>query len=120
MIGNFFRFNTCQGMWSGGCKKAEYETEIAENKFYFAFESKNCSNTYITEKFFRTLRHNIIPVVFQPNREFYEVFAPPDSFIHAQDFDFDAKKLAEYLHKVFIFFNLIFHKISIVYLYCLQ
>jgi alpha-1,3-fucosyltransferase len=70
---------------------------LNSNKFYLSFESKNCSN-YITEKFFRILRYNIIPVVFQPKKEFYLQIAPPHSFIHAQDFDNDAKKLGDYLN----------------------
>ena len=35
-------------------------TELLHNKFYLSFESKNCSD-YITEKFWRILRHNVIP-----------------------------------------------------------
>ncbi len=73
--------------------------QLQGNKFYLSFESKNCTN-YITEKFWRTLRSGLIPVVFQPNREFYEMIAPPNSYIHAQDFDFDAEKLASYLNLV--------------------
>ena len=73
--------------------------ELKTNKFYLSFESKNCSN-YITEKFWRILRHNLIPVVFQPNKVFYESMAPPGSFIHAQDFDYDPIKLGVYLNSV--------------------
>ena len=58
--------------------------QINRNKFYFSFESKNCSNTYITEKFYRILRFNLIPVVIQPAKHIYEMIAPPNSFIHAQ------------------------------------
>ena len=58
--------------------------QINRNKFYFSFESKNCSNTYITEKFYRMLRFNLIPVVIQPAKHIYEMIAPPNSFIHAQ------------------------------------
>lgn len=92
----------------GKCNKysnCEIE-EIKNSKFYFSFESKNCSNLYITEKFFRILRYNVIPVVIQPNRVFYEKIAPPNSFIHAADFDYDARKLAEYLEKVAGDYNL--------------
>ena len=66
------------------CESREFKL----NKFYLSFESRNCTN-YITEKLWRILRTNMIPVVIQPSREFYEQVAPPDSFIHAQDFDFD-------------------------------
>ena len=70
---------------------------LNSNKFYLAFESKNCSN-YITEKFWRILRYNIVPVVFQPSKQFYLKIAPPNSFIHSEDFGHDPKKLGEYLH----------------------
>lgn len=35
--------------------------------------------------------------MIQPNREFYEKIAPPKSFIHLEDFDYDVKKLSNYL-----------------------
>jgi hypothetical protein len=79
--------------------------EFNNSLFYLSFESKNCSN-YITEKLWRILNTNMIPVVFQPNKIFYELNAPPDSFIHAQDFDFDPVKLANYLDSVSRDFNL--------------
>ena len=74
-------------------------SQLAYNKFYLAFESTNCTD-YITDKFWRSLSLGLIPVVIQPSRESYERVAPPDSFIHAQDFNFDAKLLAQYLLKV--------------------
>ena len=67
--------------------------------FYLSFESVNCTD-YLTEKLWRILRTNMIPVVLQPSKENYLRIAPPDSFIHAEDFDFDAKKLANYLDVV--------------------
>ncbi len=42
----------------------------------------------------------MIPVVLQPNKEFYNKMAPKNSFIHASDFNYDTKKLGEYLKKV--------------------
>ena len=69
------------------------------NKFYLAFESVNCSD-YITEKFWRSLAFGLIPIVFQPSKESYNRVAPVDSFIHAQDFDYDMEKLANYLLKI--------------------
>lgn len=107
-LGNIFDYGRCGAFRGAGNCEIE---EFSEAKFFFSFESKNCSNTYITEKFYRILRHNLIPVLLQPNREFYERIAPPDSFIHAQDFGFDAERLGEYLQKVsveFHVFNIIF------------
>ncbi len=69
------------------------------HKFYLAFETRNCTD-YITEKFWRSLDHDLIPVVIQPSRRSYERLAPPNSFIHASDFGYDPKKLATYLEKV--------------------
>jgi glycoprotein 3-alpha-L-fucosyltransferase len=58
------------------------------------------SSDYITEKFWRSLSYDIVPVVLQPTRDYYEKRAPPNSFIHAGDFDYDMARLAEYLTKV--------------------
>lgn len=93
-FGGLIKYGSC-----GRHSKCEIN-EINTSKFYFSFESKNCSNVYITEKFYRMLRFNIIPVVLQPNREFYEKIAPPDSFIHAQDFGFNGAELGKYLDRV--------------------
>lgn len=81
--------------------------EFNRNKFYLSFESKNCSN-YLTEKLWRILRTNLIPVVLQPSRQFYQLNAPPNSFIHAEDFDYDPVKLATYLKRVASNFELYF------------
>jgi len=75
------------------------EQQLKRNKFYLSFESQNCTN-YITEKFWRILNANAIPIVLQPSKDFYDLIAPPNSYIHAQDFDYDASKLANYLDLV--------------------
>ena len=86
--------------------KSDCETDLQMmNKFYLAFESANCSD-YITESFWRSLEFGIIPVVFQPAKKYYEFVAPFHSFIHAQDFGFDMKRLAEYMVKVSSNFSL--------------
>jgi hypothetical protein len=89
------------GLTSSSCPRdSACELNLLTNhKFFLAFESKNCS-FYITEKFWRTLRLGLIPIVFQPAKQFYESIAPSNSFIHAQDFNFDAKRLAMYLNEV--------------------
>lgn len=69
-----------------------------------SFESVNCTD-YLTEKLWRILRTGMIPVVLQPNKANYIKIAPPGSFIHAEDFDFDAERLATYLNKVSLDFN---------------
>jgi glycoprotein 3-alpha-L-fucosyltransferase len=74
-------------------------TTMRSYKFFLALESRNCTD-YITEKFWRSLSHGLIPVVIQPPRHFYEKLAPPNSFIHAGDFSFNAQKLADFLTRV--------------------
>jgi hypothetical protein len=79
--------------------------QVQANMFYLSFESKNCTS-YITEKFWRILRTNLIPVVIQPPKLFYELIAPKNSFIHAQDFDYDPVELSKYLQRVSSNFSL--------------
>lgn len=63
-------------------------------KFYLAFENTVCTD-YITEKFWRTLGWNSVPVVL--TKEYYGPdVVPPGSFISVQDFP-SVKALAEYL-----------------------
>ncbi|RNA33751.1 Alpha-(1-3)-fucosyltransferase 6-like [Brachionus plicatilis] len=63
-------------------------------------EKNSLSRNYITEKFWRSLDFNLIPIVFQPNKEHYERIAPANSFIHLADFGYDSKKLSDYLNLV--------------------
>ncbi|BHF67890.1 Alpha-(1,3)-fucosyltransferase 7 [Sparganum proliferum] len=66
-------------------------------KFYLAFENSNCED-YITEKFFENaLKHDMVPVVMGAPRESYCALAPPNSFIHVDDFSSPAE-LADYLN----------------------
>ena len=51
----------------------------------------------MTEKFFRILAYNVIPVVF--NGANMSAIAPPHSYINAEDFS-SVKELAEYLTMV--------------------
>lgn len=79
--------------------------KLQTSKFYLSFENQNCTS-YITEKFWRSLNNNLIPIVMQPNREFYERIAPPNSFVHMEDFDHDVEKLTAYLNRVGTEFDL--------------
>ena len=94
---------------SDECKRdSPCELELFEsNKFFLALENQNCSD-YITEKFWRSLSFDLIPVVIQPNKEFYMRIAPENSFIHAADFEYDLKKLGDHLNKVADNFDLYF------------
>lgn len=64
-------------------------------KFYLSFENSLCDD-YITEKFFNILKHNTVPVALGAPKKDYEKIAPPNSFIHADDFD-TPEDLAKYL-----------------------
>ncbi|KAL7058224.1 hypothetical protein AAHC03_016770 [Spirometra sp. Aus1] len=55
-------------------------------KFYLSFENCHCEG-YITEKFFsNALRVGMVPIVYGPPKDEYEARAPPNSFIHVDDF----------------------------------
>ena len=62
-------------------------------KFYFAFENSLCTD-YVTEKFFKILPEDIIPVVYGNGS--YSSYVPKSGFINAFDFQ-TTKHLAEYL-----------------------
>ena len=53
-------------------------------QFYLAFENSLCAD-YITEKFFKVLEYNVIPVVL--NGVNMTKFAPKHSYIDIKDFD---------------------------------
>ena len=71
-------------------------------RFYLSFENSLCTD-YITEKFFRTMKFNIIPVVY--NGADMSVYAPPNSYIDALAFK-SVSALAAYLKKVTLTFVL--------------
>lgn len=79
-----------------------------------AFENSNC-HEYITEKLYKNaygqndLDYLVIPVVMGAPKEEYLKRAPPNSFIHVNDFE-SAKHLADYL-------NLLDHNDQLYYNY---
>ena len=54
-----------------------------EYKFYLAFENALCPD-YVTEKFFRTLKLPVVPVVMGGDN--YKNLVPPGSFIDVNNF----------------------------------
>ena len=88
----------------GGCGKNQNEScskgcmdKLETNyKFFLAFENSHCRD-YVTEKAFRTLSYNLVPV--EMGGADYKKILPPHSFIHAHDFK-SPKELADYLKLV--------------------
>ncbi len=69
-----------------------YDMIETKYKFYLSFENSIC-NDYVTEKFFKIIDHNIIPIVYGGAN--YSQIAPPHSYINA--LDFTPEKLGNYL-----------------------
>ena len=65
-------------------------------KFYLAFENSRCRE-YITEKFWNNLAHGMVPIVMGAEMEDYELLAPPNSFIHVDNFT-STKALGDYIN----------------------
>jgi alpha-1,3-fucosyltransferase len=66
---------------------------LEKYKFYLALENSLCPD-YVTEKFYRALANNVIPIVY--GGADYNQYAPPHSYVNIADFK-SPKELAEYL-----------------------
>jgi len=77
------------------CSRGDSRCEelLKTYKFYLAFENVACTD-YVTEKFWRTLDWEVVPVVL--SKDIYDPIAPSGSFISVDDFP-SVKALAEYL-----------------------
>ena len=64
--------------------KQGFASLVPKYKFYLGFENSNCFE-YVTEKFWKTLGHNIVPIV--RGSADYKQIAPENSFINANDFE---------------------------------
>ncbi|KAJ8043914.1 Alpha-(1,3)-fucosyltransferase 4 [Holothuria leucospilota] len=71
---------------------------LGKYKFYLSLEN-SCCEEYITEKFWRALEMGLVPVVVGAPFEHYKKYAPPNSFIHVDEFD-SLTHLAMYLIQV--------------------
>jgi alpha-1,3-fucosyltransferase len=69
-----------------------YDMIESTYKFYLSFENAICPD-YVTEKFFKILAHDIIPIVY--GGVDYAQYAPPHSYIDARKFK--PEELAAYL-----------------------
>ncbi|KAL7058000.1 hypothetical protein AAHC03_016982 [Spirometra sp. Aus1] len=80
------------------CPKGQacFEMLSKQYKFYLSFENNNCDG-YITEKFFlNALGFGMVPIVYGASREEFYQRAPPNSYIHVDDFE-NVEQLAKYL-----------------------
>lgn len=68
---------------------------LGKYKFYLSLEN-SCCDDYVTEKFWRALEMGLVPIVVGAPYEHYVKFGPPNSFIHADQFD-SMTQLAVYL-----------------------
>ncbi|KAI3380435.1 hypothetical protein SNEBB_001661 [Seison nebaliae] len=85
----------------GRCFQQSYTKNIQKNtyKFYLALENSQCED-YVTEKLWvNSFQNYLIPIVKGPKKSSYEKIAPPNSFIHLDDF-YSTKELASFLSKV--------------------
>ena len=78
------------------CGKHCFRDIERKYKFYFAFEKCYCDQ-YLTEKVFRTLNYNIIPIVLGGAN--YSGILPEHSYIDVHDFK-SPKHLAHYLKEL--------------------
>ena len=72
---------------------------MSKFKYYLSFESTMCRD-YISEKFYKAFHHGLIPIVSGPKRQYYEQFAPNDSFIHLDDENRDVRRLMKRLEEI--------------------
>uniref|UniRef100_A0AC35U3N5 Fucosyltransferase n=1 Tax=Rhabditophanes sp. KR3021 TaxID=114890 RepID=A0AC35U3N5_9BILA len=87
------KFGYCNGKPYPEMLKSE-EREMYEHfYFYIAAENTDCTD-YITEKYWKRIRYNSIPIVSV--RKIYENHVPPHSFIAMDDFN-SGKEMALYL-----------------------
>ena len=91
----------------GKCFNSSYNikkitTFVKNYKFYLSFEnSLHCPN-YVTEKFWRNgIEAGLVPVVWGPTKQDVLNVAPPNSFIHSEDFKtpYDLVEYLNYLDK---------------------
>ena len=68
---------------------------FSKYKFYIAFENSHCED-YITEKLWKALYGNILPIVMGSTIENYKKLLPPNSFLHVNNFT-NVQHLVQYI-----------------------
>ena len=87
-------YGKCGNMSCDYRSKDCYKMLETEYKFYLSFENSLCVD-YVTEKLFKILEYNVVPIVL--GAADYDYFVPPHSFIDVRDFS-SPQQLAEYLY----------------------
>jgi alpha-1,3-fucosyltransferase len=67
-------------------------------RFYLSFENSLCPD-YVTEKLYRTLMHDTVPVVYGGAN--YSLYLPEGSYVNARDFD-SPENLANHLKELMV------------------
>ena len=116
-------FGICGDLQCG--QTEHHNTEECDNmlekeyKFYLSFENSLCSD-YVTEKFYRALSLDIVPVVM--GGADYKKRAPPKSYIDVMDFE-SPEHLAEFLLQLDKddeeYLSYFWWKVGLTYFYCL-
>ncbi|PIK36730.1 putative alpha-(1,3)-fucosyltransferase 6-like [Apostichopus japonicus] len=88
------KLSICSATWEANCS-LKFDNLMKTYKFGLALEN-SCCKEYITEKFWNMLSLGTVPVVIGPPLEGLVKLAPPNSFIHADQFE-SMDKMAEYL-----------------------
>ncbi|PIK58989.1 putative glycoprotein 3-alpha-L-fucosyltransferase A-like [Apostichopus japonicus] len=88
------KLSICSATWKADCS-LEFDNLMKTYKFGLALEN-SCCNEYITEKFWNMLTLGTVPVVIGPPLEDLVKLAPPNSFVHADQFE-SMDEMAEYL-----------------------
>ena len=78
-------FGSCGEQRCPGSRPDCYRQLAETHLFYLAFENSLCDD-YITEKFWLALQAGMVPVVRGPSPQAYRRVAPPNSFIHVEEF----------------------------------
>lgn len=88
--------------WSNTSNKGMKWGKFAKYKFYLAFENSIHCNDYMSEKVWRnSLEQGLVPVIYGPHPDDVKAMAPPNSYIHVEDFatPHDLVKYLNYLDK---------------------
>ena len=78
----------------------DFEELLPKYRFYLAIENSRCTD-YITEKFWRSLLHEVVPIAGGAPRKDYEKLIDGDSFLHIDDSE-DVYKLINMVNKLLV------------------